>query len=416
MNRPNTTPAWPWVVFGLVLVGLAAVDSLTAWQYARHFTYVYNYWIETTVGTLSLATVGAVICTRVPGNRVGPIMLGLACLSVVQDTAGALSLTGVHEGWSNPFVGTTGGIFAAAQLSAVAGAALLLFLAPTGQPLTHRWRRIVQAFVVLVGIGVVASIFDGPNDDALIGYPCSPPAPAGATCHSSGAGAFLPHPSAPAHSLTQAGGPVLVVGLFLGCVCLALRWLRARGTQRQQVTWVVIGGLAGPAIILGDMFISILLFGRGYQPSNLHGSLVWAAAGAALPLGIAIAVLRHGLYDLDRVVSRTVSYAIVTGGLVLVYAVTVTLASKLLGAKSSLAVAAATLAAAAAFQPLLRRVRGVVDRRFDRARYDTAATVARFSRALDRQVELRTIESSLALAVHDTVSPTSVSLWLRSRQ
>ena len=177
----------------------------------------------------------------------------------------------------------------------------------------------------------------------------------------------------------------VVIGLLLGCIAIALRWFRSSGIDRDQVTWVVFGGLAGPTIVLTDVLVTYALTGSS-QTTGLHGSLVWAAAGLMLPAGIAIAVLRHGLYDIDRVVSRTVSYALVTGILIALYVVTVTAASKLLPESSDLGVAAATLAAATAFRPVLRRVRSSVDHRFDRSAYDAVATVEEFSRGLDRRV------------------------------
>ncbi len=412
MNRPDTTRAWPWVVFGCVLLGLLVADAVTAWQNAEHLTYTYGYWIETTVSIPLFGAVGAVICTRVPGNAVGPVMLAMACTSVVQDLAGALALTGVHSGWPNIVVGTMGGLFAAAQLATVCGDAVLLFLAPTGRPLTRRWARVLQGFIVVAGVGVAASLFAGPNPDSLKGYPCSPPIDPG-HCHWSGAGLSLPHPFALANGLALIGNMAFVVGLLLGCVTIALRWMRTRGLDRQRVTWVVLGGLAGPVIVLTDLAVSPLLSASA-ESSQLHGSLVWGAAGAAFPLGIAVAVLRHGLYDLDRVVSRTVSYVIVTGAVLTVYVTTVGLLSWIVPGRSSLAVAAATLAAAAAFQPVLRRVRGSVDRRFNREHYDGLRTVDKFGRDLRHVIHPEDVSGNLLEAVNSTLEPESTGLWLRS--
>ncbi len=138
------------------------------------------------------------------------------------------------------------------------------------------------------------------------------------------------------------------------------------------------------------------------------------AVAVALPaVAIAVAVLRYRLYDLGRIVSRTVSYAVITALLVAVYLVLVTASTRLLPGGSSLAVAASTLAAAALFQPLRRRVQSVVDRRFNRARYDADRTVEAFTRRLREDVALDAVRSDLLGAVDDTLQPASLSLWLR---
>lgn len=414
MTAPDTTRTWPWVVFVCVMIGLAVADALTALQHAGHFAHTYGYWIETTVSIPLFAAVGAVICTRVPANAVGPVMLGMACTSVLQDLGGALALTGVHNAWPNLLIGFMGGLFAAAQLATVSGDAVLLFLAPTGRPLTQRWSRVLLGFIVVAGVGVAASLFAGPNPDSLAGYPCSPPVASGQTCNGSGAGLLLPHPSSLANGLAMLGNVALVVGLLLGCVTIALRWARSRGLDRQRVTWVVLGGLAGPAIVLVDLAIAPILSASA-QSSQLHGSLVWGAAGAAFPLGIAVAVLRHGLYDLDRVVSRTVSYAIVSGTVLAIYVATVGLLSWLVPGKSALPVAAATLVAAAAFQPVLRRVRALVDRRFNREHYDALRTVDEFSRTLRHVIHTDDVERRLLHAVSSTLEPETTRVWLSPR-
>jgi hypothetical protein len=401
-SREDRNPSWPWGVFGAIVVGSIVVDATTAWQHGSGVTLPYDYWVEGTVVALAYGLVGAVICARVRGNLLGPIMLATGVLGVVQGLAGTAAISGIHLGWPTWAVDTAGGVFGAVQARGVGLVALVLMLAPTGRPLTPRWRWPIVAYLGLLVVGAAATLFVGPDPNSLDGYP---------------QGRGIPPPFGQ-DFLASLGVTIgtygLLAGIAVGCLCLALRWFRSQGLARQQVTWVVLGGLAGPALVLVDLVITLSWTGSTQTP-GLHGSLVWAAAGATLPIGIAIAVLRHGLYELDRVISRTVSYALVTGGLITIYAVTVTATSRLLPVSSSFAVAAATLAAAAAFQPLLSRVRNAVDRRFDRTSYDAAATVDAFAQELGRQVELASIATSLEVAVRDTVRPTQVSLWLRSR-
>jgi len=131
-----------------------------------------------------------------------------------------------------------------------------------------------------------------------------------------------------------------------------------------------------------------------------------------VPVAVAVAVLRYRLWDLDRLVSRTVTYALVTGLLVLPYLLVVPAAGRLAAGTGSLGVAAATLVATAAFAPLRRRVQDLVDRRFSRRRYDAARTIATFSGRLREQVDLDTLSAELLAVVDQTMQPTQASLWL----
>ena len=134
---------------------------------------------------------------------------------------------------------------------------------------------------------------------------------------------------------------------------------------------------------------------------------------AALPIGMGIGILKYRLYDIDRLISRTLSYAIVTGLLIGVYVGLVTLATRVLPFSSPLGVAASTLAAVALFNPLRRRVQRLVDRRFNRARYDAEATIAAFARRVRDDVDLELVSSEFVRAVQTSVEPAHVSLWLR---
>ena len=136
---------------------------------------------------------------------------------------------------------------------------------------------------------------------------------------------------------------------------------------------------------------------------------------AALPAGLAVAILRYRLYDIDRIISRTLSYAIVTGLLVGVYAGLVLLATGVLSVKSPVAVAAATLVAAALFSPLRSRVQRIVDRQFNRARYDADQMVAAFAAWLKDSVDLAAVQADLADAVQRALEPAHIYLWTNDR-
>jgi hypothetical protein len=134
---------------------------------------------------------------------------------------------------------------------------------------------------------------------------------------------------------------------------------------------------------------------------------------AALPVSIGVGILRYRLYDIDRIISRTLAYALVTGLLVGVYAGLVLLATEALRLSSSVAVAAATLAAAALFSPVRRQVQRAVDRRFNRARYDADRTIAAFSVRLKDAVDMTAVQADLAGVVRDTLRPAHVSIWIQ---
>jgi hypothetical protein len=183
----------------------------------------------------------------------------------------------------------------------------------------------------------------------------------------------------------------------------ALSWRRSAGERRQQLKWLAAGA-AGCGI-----------FGIWAITTN---SAIWEVlilGFAALPLGISMGILKYRLYDIDRIISRTLAYAIVTGLLVGVYAGLVLLATRVLSVHTPVAVAAATLAAAALFNPLRRRVQQIVDRRFNRAWYDADQTVAAFAARLKDEVDLDSVRDDLAAVVRQTLEPTHLSVWVSRR-
>jgi hypothetical protein len=201
---------------------------------------------------------------------------------------------------------------------------------------------------------------------------------------------------------------VLALATALSGLSLLLRFRRARGVERQQLKW-----FAYAAALLGVFLVSDALGLRTSGPVDL---LLETLTINGVYAGIGIAVLRYRLYEIDRLVNRTLVYGTLTALLGLVYAVGVFGLGDLLnpaGERSALAVAASTLVVAALFQPARRRVQGVVDRRFNRRRYDAARTVEEFSTRLREQVDLDTLAAELLAVVERTMEPTMVSLWLR---
>ena len=256
------------------------------------------------------------------------------------------------------------------------------------------WARLAAAAPVgfLLALGVGPGLVIPPYDEVI--DPVSMPALASAVA-----------------AVIAVSFTVAIGGLAVGAWSLVVRFRRARGSERQQLRWVAFAAaLTMPPAV-------VVLF--GVVVDTTATVVVLVALGvcmALLPLAIGAAVLRYRLYDLDRIISRTLAYALLTlllgGG----YAALVLGLGQLLGRDSSLVVAAATLAVAALFQPARRRVQALVDRRFNRRRHDAAHTIATFSTRLRDQVDLTTLTSELLMVVDQTMQPTRASLWLRSQE
>jgi hypothetical protein len=392
-------------LWALVLLGLAAtawLDHLLRRAGRPDLANQGAHLVPTALAALSAATVGAVVAGRRPQHPVGWLLLGLG-----------LSVPGsdVLDGYVGYGVLARPGSLPAARYLAVyspavfmaglACAGFVLLLTPSGSlpSPSRRWRWWAMA----LGAAPVAFLLTV----ALLPEPLDP------TYRS------VPNP------LGLAGGlPVeapLVVNLLAGavvlltvpvaCVSLALRFRRARGLERQQLRWLAFAaGLAsvGAALVLAGTSLPT-------SPSLTLALITWGGGVCLvlLPLAIGAAVLRYRLYDLDRIISRTLAYGILTVLLGGCYAGVVLVLGQLLGRDSSLVVAAATLAVAAAFQPARRRIQAAVDRRFNRRRYDAARTIAAFSTRLREQVDLDTLSAELLAVVDRTMQPASASLWLR---
>jgi hypothetical protein len=199
---------------------------------------------------------------------------------------------------------------------------------------------------------------------------------------------------------------VTTLAVVVGAGSLVVRFRRARGVERQQLRWVAsaaVLAVLGAVVALGGLAV------------GSTAVVTWAisACFAALPLALGAAILRYRLYDLDRIISRTLTYGLLTVLLGGGYAGLVLELGLLLPNDSSLVVAGATLAVAGIFQPARRRIQALVDRRFNRRRYDAARTIAVFSARLREELDLDTLSAELLLVVDQTMQPTTASLWLR---
>ena len=352
---------------------------------------------------LPTAAVGMLVAVRRPGNPLGWLLLGCGVVFSLQGGSVAYSILDyrLHHG-TLPL----GRVAIALQPTWAAGLVLVagvLWLFPDGHLPTGRWRRVG-------GVLWAAGLLFG----AFMFVPWAIAA-AGRTVRvdANGTPVAMDHPAGL--------GLVWVVIENIGFFALLISWVvwlalqvpkfrKSSGERRLQLKWLYSGAA---------VFIVCLGFGL-FQSNNATGLAavvggVLAAGVAALPIALGIGILKYRLYEIDRIISRTLAYAIVTGLLVGVYAGLVLLATEVLRFSSPVAVAAATLAAAALFSPLRRWVQRIVDRRFNRAHYDAEETVAAFAGRLRGSVDLASIQEELAATVDQAFEPTHVSVWVTGR-
>ena len=352
---------------------------------------------------LATAAVGMLVAVRRPGNLLGWLLLGCGVLFSLQGGSVAYSILDyrLHHG-TLPL----GRLAIALQPTWATGLVLVagvLWLFPDGHLPTGRWRRVGGALFA-------AGLLFG----ALMFVPWA----MAATRHTlrvdaTGTPAALDHPAGAQLVwviVENIGFFALIISWVVWLAVQVPKYRRSSGERRLQLKWLYSGAA---------VFIACLGFGL-FQSNNATGLAavvggVLAAGIAALPIALGIGIMKYRLYEIDRIISRTLAYAIVTGLLVGVYVGLVLLATEVLRFSSPVAVAASTLAAAALFNPLRRRVQRIVDRRFNRAHYDAEATVAAFAGRLRGSVDLASIQEELAGTVDQAFEPTHVSVWVTGR-
>jgi hypothetical protein len=385
-----------WLPWALILSGLAAafrLDHLLR-QAGRPELAIRAHELLYLPALVGMATIGAVLASRRPRHPVGWLMLALG-LSLVVDV--------VTDGYARyGLLASPGAVPAAAHLRVLGNTfalwpaciGFILLLTPTGSLPSPRWRW-------WAGITAVAPLV---WQAATLGFEtvAFPP------FYSFRNPYFVPALAAPATLVALPAVLITLLSVVVGGVSLVVRFRRARGEERQQLRWVASAAAVAAAAV------PVAIAGIAIDSATVVGVAVLGSA-LLLCLAIAAAILRYRLYDLDRIVSRTLAWALLTLLLGLGYAAVVLGLGRLLPDSSSLAVAAATLAAAAAFQPARRRVQAAVDRRFNRHRYDAARIIAAFSARLRDQVDLDTLTAEVLAVADQTMQPTQASLWLRPR-
>jgi len=401
--RPARPRRWAaglaWTLWVLGMVGLAAVpwlDWLLRQAGRPDLVQLTPGTIWPVLGMVGGATVGTVLASRRPRHPVGWLLLALA-LSLIATAAAAQYLTWgllVRPG-ALPAARSVALYYPATGFTALALIGFILLLTPTGSLPSPRWRwwarGMVAAPVVLLLVGTLAGGPLDPRYQAL-----------GGPFDLRGLGGLL----LVANQLALA---VTTLAVVVAAGSLVGRFRRARGTERLQLRWVALAAVL--VAMAGVVVLAALAIGVPGATTLLSGAAGFCIA--VLPVATGAAILRYRLYDLDRIISRTLAYGLLTVLLGSAYAGVVLGLGRLLPQSSNLVVAGATLAVAGVFQPARRRIQQVVDRRFNRRGYDAANTIAAFSARLRQQVDLDTLTAELLAVVEQTMQPTRASLWLR---
>jgi hypothetical protein len=388
--KPRTRTLLSWALWlatmggcvaGLV-VALLVARPLTAPVLLEGALFAFGF-------PIGYATVGLVLTLRRPANPIGWLYAASALTWSLIIPLGPWIDQLARDQRPLPLIAKLG-VMAEVTIWAPAialGVTLPALLVPDGRLRSRRWRVVAAAAVAGPAMFVVgAFLIPGSTTDTAMPFdnPFGQPGLLGGV----------------AKGLTASGLALHVASLPAALLCVVLRFRASRGVERQQLRWVAAGAaiaVVGVSVPLGD----------------LRGPWVDPLAILCVPVTVAVAVLRYRLWDLDRLVSRTVTYAVVTALLIVPYLLVVPAASELVEGSGNLAVAGATLAVAGLFQPIRRRVQDLVDRRFNRRRYDAARTVDGFARRLRDQVDLDALHGELLAVVDQTVQPTRASLWLR---
>jgi hypothetical protein len=383
------------VVWALILLTLpvsVAIDAQLRRTGQADLALLSPETVPLLLAALSATTVGALLASRRPRHPVGWLLLLLG---------GAIACSGMASSYIASDRSGAGGPVSDLALVLDDGSFILwptaigfiLLLTPDGRLPSRRWRPWAVTAALAPAVFLVAVL--------LWPLPLEPPYPPVVSPLALPAwaeGILRP--------VRLAGVIIAQLNVVVGAVALVLRFRRARGAERQQLRWVALAGwlsLACAFVVLGGMAADV-------EQVFIGAAGVYAVV---LPLAVGAAVTRYRLYDLDRIISRTVAYGLLTVLLGAGYAVIALVLGQLAGGQRSLVVAAATLAVAAAFQPVRRRVQRVVDRRFNRRHYDAARTIEGFSSRLRQEVDLGTLTTELLQVVDQTMQPASAGVWLR---
>jgi hypothetical protein len=388
--RPASPAAWALVIGGLAALSTVATIPLSILSHEN-----VDGSIALVIG-IPAAAVGIVVGRRLPRNPLGWLLLAIGTCLIVANDGSDYALLAYRLGHHLPL-----GLLALGlnQLwgPGIELLGLVILLFPDGRLTSRIWVGALWAYCTIFVFEVVALAV------------ATAQAVAGGAVHvdSTGGLAATDNPVGWYAAAMRIGLLTLLVFMVSFIGHQVLSWRRSSGERRQQLKWLA----SGAAITVASAIVGIASQSSSSALVRSVGGIAWFGF-AALPVGIGVGILKYRLYEIDRIISRTLGYAIITGLLVGVYAGLVLLATQVLGFTGPVAVAACTLIAAALFAPLRRRVQRVVDRKFNRARYDADRTVAGFAASLQGSVDLDTVRDDLTATVQAALEPAHVSVWL----
>jgi hypothetical protein len=402
-RRASAWLAWSVCTLSLLIMAISLLLIVSGWS-----TPLPRGWgprrelVIEIVGNIGPPILGGLIASRRPDNTYGWLWLGFGLSWALLFFAGAYAAYAlVVEPGSLPAPRAI--VMLVEPVGFVAGLTLLPFLFllfPDGRLPSRRWRFLAWIVVAVGTMLVVAAALQKTEKGTFA--PVEDPVGVGGAV-----GKAIPF-------LTFGGIMVLFAAGILSAVSLVFRFRRAAGVERQQIKWFAYAAALFGGYLVLNFFVSGLL-----------NTLFSTAASVALYAAVAIAILRHRLYDIDHIINRTLVYGALTAFLALVYFGGVALLQGigtvilqvpfriLTGEKSTLAVVASTLVIAALFNPLRRRMQAFVDRRFYRRKYDARKTLEAFSAQLRDETDLEALNNELVGVARETMQPAHASLWLR---
>jgi hypothetical protein len=380
--------AWTLCTLTLLVLGASLVLILLGWS--TPLPQGVTPWRDQAVflaGLIGAPILGGLVASRRPRNSYGWVWLAFGLSLVVQQAAQTYAS---YARWVEPgsLVAplTIAHVFGLGNQAALGLAPFLLLLFPTGRLPSRRWRPLAW-ISALSGMTIAVLVFFYGSPDMVGGV-------------------------VTIAAMTTVS--VILVTFILSAISLVIRFRAARGTQRQQLKWFALA-----AVFAVLVFVMGTALGLERSFSETFWTLINAVSNAFLYSAVGIAILRYRLYDIDRIINRALVYGSLTVFLALVYfggvVTTQTIFRAITGQErlSQLAVVISTLAIAALFNPLRRRIQNVIDRRFYRKKYDAAKTLESLSTKLRDETDLDELSGDLVRVVRETIQPEHVSLWLR---
>jgi hypothetical protein len=398
--RPASAPRWASGARAFLLVIVALLVLGDGWVADLLDQLTISHFVLPAVVVVAFAGAGAVVAHHQPSNAVGWLLLGAAMFLALNGLASDYSVLAYRVHHATLTLGPLAVLLQPSWAPGIVCIAFSILLFPDGHLPPGRWRWGLCAFLALGALWLGGAYAIAIN--AIVDH----------SIHVDAGGnlVLIDHPTGGAAwwgYVQDVFFPALLLCALLWCARQLVSYRHARGEHRQQLKWLMIG--AATCVLSGGLTLGA---SGSSWPAQAVNALATAGL-AAFPVSICVGILKYRLYEIDRLISRTLSYAILSALLVGTFIGLIALTTNTLALSGRVGVAASTLAAAALFNPLRIRIQRLVDRRFNRARYDAEATVAAFSSRLRDAVELDTIREELLDVVNRAVQPTHASIWIK---